>query len=377
MTKILLSALSARRGGGLTYLRHIVGHFPAEAGHRLYILSAAPIEGLPARDNVEWLQAPAWTVRPITRFLFGYLYFRLFWPLRHDFDAVYFPGGSFDLALPPHTRRIVAFRNMVPFDVEASRRFHFGWTRLRVWLLRHIQSWAFRRADLVIFISEYARRVIDAAIPRRRGASVVIPHGTAPTTQQLEPTIAAQLPDRFVLYLSILDVYKAQVELVEAWGRLIARSPRAEKLVLAGPENPRYGVEVRAAITKLGLEREVIVLGNIPHDQISDLTRRATLNVFLSSCENCPNILLELMAIRTPLLVSAREPMPELGGPDLDYVEPYDVSGIAEALARLLDDSARRERIAEAAHQRSARYSWPKTAAATWEAIIRCGGGDI
>ena len=107
--------------------------------------------------------------------------------------------------------------------------------------------------------------------------------------------------------------------------------------MLAGPEYPRYAIEVRDAIARLGLERDVVLLGKVAHDQVSDLTRRAILNLFLSSCENCPNILLELMAIGTPLLVSAREPMPELGGPDLDYVEPYDVDGIvrvAQAAAR-------------------------------------------
>jgi len=372
VARILFSALSARRGGGLTYIRRIVGSFPADAAHRLSVLSAAPIDGLPVRDNIEWIQAPGWTLRPIARFLFGAVYYRFFWRRRHEFDAVYYAGGSFDVALPRKVGKIVAFRNMLPFDLEARRRYHWGWVRFRHWLLRYVQGWAFRRADLVIFISDYARGRIDAAEPRRRGLSVVIPHGATSTGTPLAPALSGRLPERFVLYLSILDVYKAQVELVEAWARLIRGSPRPEKLVLAGPENPRYAAEVRSAIARLGLEDEVILLGNVPHDQVSDLARRAVLNVFLSSCENCPNILLELLCTGTPLLVSSREPMPELGGPGLDYVEPYDVEAIADGLARLLDDPGRRDRIAQAALERSRRFSWDDTGERTWRAILDC-----
>lgn len=372
MARILLSALSARRGGGQTYLRHIVNSFPAEAGHSLSIYAAAPIPGLVERPNVEWLRAPSWTIRPIPRFLFGALYFRFLWPRRHNFDAVYYAGGSFDIALPPRIRKIVAFRNMLPFDLEARRRYHLGWVRFRHWLLYYLQSRAFRRADLVIFISEYARDAIDRVVPRRRGKSIVVPHGAAATHDQLDEVLAARLPESFVLYLSILDPYKAQVELVEAWAQMRAIRRGIEKLVLAGPNDTRYAAQVRETIARLKLDNEVILLGNVPHGQVSDLARRAVLNVFLSSCENCPNILLELMCVGVPMLVSAREPMPELGGSGLDYVDPYDVGAIARELGRLLDNPQHRQAVAAAALERSRIYTWPGTGERTWEAILAC-----
>jgi len=61
MARILFSALSARRGGGLTYIRNIVRAFPKVPGNRLSILSACPIEGLPERGDLEWIEAPRWT----------------------------------------------------------------------------------------------------------------------------------------------------------------------------------------------------------------------------------------------------------------------------------------------------------------------------
>jgi glycosyltransferase involved in cell wall biosynthesis len=374
MAEILFSALSARRGGGLTYIRNIVRAFPRNAGSRLTVLSPTPLEGLPAHPNVEWEQAPAWTSRPIPRVLFGAIYFRYLWPRRRDFDAVYYAGGSFDIAVPNGVKRIVAFRNMLPFDREQRRRYPLGWTRFRHWLLEFVQGSAMRRADLVIFISDYARQVIDKAVRPRHGASVVIPHGATPTAAPLDPLLVAQLPGRFVLYLSQLEVYKGQVELVEAWALLRRQRPTSEKLVLAGPELQPYAQRVRDTIRRLGLEHEVILTGAIRHDQVSDLAKRATLNVFLSSCENCPNVLLELLLIGRPLLVSNKQPMPELGGPRLDYVDPDDPPAIASAIARLLGDPQHSAAVADAAAQRSGLYTWERAGNATWNAILRCAG---
>lgn len=373
MARILLSALSARRGGGLTYLRNLAGAFPRGQGHRLVILSHAPIEGLPEHPDVEWVRAPWWTVRPISRFLLSAIYFRYLWPDRHSFDLAYFVGGSFDLRLPKSAKKAVAFQNMLPFDPELARRYPLGWVRFRHWLLKYVQSHAFRTADLVIFISHYAQRVIDSLV-ERTGAAAVIPHGVTPTTMPLDPSVADRLPARFVLYLSILDVYKAQVELVEAWAALRRTRATSEKLVLAGPESGGYAAAVRAAIRRHGLDDEVILLGEVRHDQVFDLAGRALLNVFMSACENCPNIMLELMRVGRPMLISDRDPMPELGGPHLEYVDPYDVAAVAAALARLLDDDERRDRLASAARHRSERYSWDDAGRRTWQAILAVVG---
>lgn len=370
MAHILFSAVSARRGGALTYIRNIARAFPAGGGHRLSILSPHAIDGLEERPDVEWVRAPAWTHKPIPRRLLGAFYFRFLWPRRRDFDIVYYAGGSIDIGLPPGPRIATAFRNMLPFDRRERRRYPWGWIRLRNWLLSHVQARAFRRSDLVIFISEHARRVIDAWVPGRRGRSVVIPHGVTRTEGVLDPALAARLPERFVLYLSILDVYKAQLQAVEAWALLKREGGLTHKLVLAGPEYAHYADKVRAAIARHGLEEEVILLGPVRHDQVFDLAERADLNLFLSSCENCPNILLELMRAGRPVLSSSVQPMPELGGDGADYVDPYDVPALAASVRALVNDPGRLKALGERATERSHLYSWEKTGAATWGAIL-------
>lgn len=373
MINVFLSALAARTGGGRTYVLDLLANFPPECG-RVSILSPVPIEGLPDRPDVEWIRAPRWTIHPVSRFLLGWLWFRFLWPRRNEFDVAFFAGGSFDAPLPKRVPSVVVFRNMLPYDRAARRCYPLGWMRLRHALLWHVQGWAMRRADLVIFISDHGRRVIDRTFGRRRGGSVTIHHAVNQVQTPLDPATAARLPERFVLYLSSIDAYKAQVELVEAWARLRAARPTDEKLVLVGPEYAPYARRVRQAIRRHGLEEEVILFGAVRPEEAIDLARRAELNLFLSTCENCPHSLLELMSSGRPILVSNREPMTELGGPELVYVDSNDPEAVASGLARLLDDEMLRHRVGAAAEHRSRNFRSSRLSDATWHEVLTTAG---
>ncbi|HEY5712155.1 MAG TPA: glycosyltransferase [Allosphingosinicella sp.] len=369
MARILLSALAARKGGGLSYLQDLVTAF-RPGPHRLSILSPCAIEGLADRPDVEWIRTPFWTLNPISRFLVGWVYFRFLWSRRREFDVVLFAGGSFDAPLPMAVPTVVVFRNMLPFDRAARRRYRLGWMRVRHALLWHVQGWAMKRADLVIFISEHGRRVIDRAVGRRRGDSVVIHHAAICADNALDSAIVRRLPERFVLYLSSVDAYKAQVELVEAWARLRSIRPTDEKLLLVGPQNPSYARWVREAIRKHGLDSEVVLFGAVPSKYVFELAKRSHLNLFLSSCENCPISMIELMSGGRPILVSEMEPMKELGGPGLEYVNPYDIAAVARGIARMLDDCELRQQVALAAEERSWFFRSDRSGVETWRVVL-------
>jgi len=81
------------------------------------------------------------------------------------------------------------------------------------------------------------------------------------------------------------------------------------------------------------------------------------------------------MACGTPLVVSRAGAIPEVVGTDgrcADLVAPGDVGELTTALAALLDDPERRERMGRAARERAlARFSWRSVAEATAAAYER------
>ena len=74
--------------------------------------------------------------------------------------------------------------------------------------------------------------------------------------------------------------------------------------------------------------------------------------------------ILEAMALGCPVVASDRGAIPEVAGKAAVLCDPFDVSGLADGLVRLLDPQARREAV-EKGRARAAAFSWDETAART------------
>ncbi len=285
-------------------------------------------------------------------------------------DILYCPGGYLPVKVGTKTKTAVAFQNMLPFD-DSQRKLHpYGYTRARLRLLREIQSSSFKDADLVVFLSEYARSVIDKTVPKRIGKSVVIPHGLSDDFRQENLWHPAQLAGiEYILYVSIITVYKAQLEVIKAWSRVRKMHNTALKLVLVGPEYGPYAKQVRELIKSLRLEQEVIMLGHVPYPELPSFYQNARINIFASSCENCPNILLEALAGGKPVLCSNYPPMPEFGGDAVEYFDPYNVEELAYLIVKYLENEKLQREMGAKAFERSLKFQWSVSATLTWNAL--------
>lgn len=375
---IVVEALSALQGGGQTYLFQLFQNIPHEWAGKYRIIailpfkfadrfsSGVPVEiltpGLPARSLIHrvlwyWFKLP-----------------RLLKDL--EADVLFCPGGALATRRLHGARSAVTHQNMLPFNPAERKRYPFGYLRAKLWLLHFVQGASFRDADLVIFISEYAKSVVDCCMPMRRGRSLLVHHGLSDHFRQRGASAPVAINQaEYVLYVSILDYYKAQLEVISAWARLRRRRITHEKLILVGPDrSPGYGNKVRDLILSLELQREVLILDNVSYEELPVYYQNAKVNLFASSCENCPNILLEAMAGGRPVLCSSYAPMPEFAGGAAAYFDPYDPDQLAELLARVLDDEALRERMGAAALERSQLYQWRDSANKTWTALAELAG---
>src|SRR3569833_3466394 len=110
-------------------------------------------------------------------------------------------------------------------------------------------------------------------------------------------------------------------------------------------------------------------LGNEPYAQLPGYYQHAKLNLFASSCENCPNILLEALAGGRPVLCSDYQPMPEFGADHVQYFDPYNPEQLAVLLERNLDDVAGLSEWGRRAAERADAFQWTIAARQTWDAL--------
>jgi glycosyltransferase involved in cell wall biosynthesis len=153
-----------------------------------------------------------------------------------------------------------------------------------------------------------------------------------------------------VLAVGQLRPKKGFEHLIDAC-RLLRDDGRALRCVIVG-EGP-----LRDALTKrisdLGLDDVVTLTGALSQDDVIDHYRRADVFALPSVTgergdrDGIPNVILEAMAMELPVVSSATSGIPEavVDGETGVLVEPGDVSGLARALARLLDDRDMRERF--------------------------------
>ncbi|SPY79328.1 Mannosylfructose-phosphate synthase [Providencia rustigianii] len=72
-----------------------------------------------------------------------------------------------------------------------------------------------------------------------------------------------------------------------------------------------------------GLDELVIFKGKVTYSALPDLYRNCELFIFPSSCENCPNILLEAIGCGAPVIVSKTNPMPEFAKDAALYIDEH------------------------------------------------------
>lgn len=369
---VMINALSARLGGGQTYLRNVLDRTPERNDLCIYILCDDSLRLPSGRSNIHRVK-PRWpTKQPLSRTIWEYLW--LPGLLRRlDIDVLFCPGGLVSRWLPVSCKTITMFRNMLPFVPSLHARYSWSWARLRLWILAKILLGSIQRADHAIFISEHGRQVIEGLTPTPLKGTSVIYHGlgerfkTSDREGMDPPVVAAG--NEYLAYVSIFDYYKNQVEVVRAFDLVKRSRPTREKLLLVGPDHSPYSALVRREIRDLGLDGDVVVTGSVPYEDLPDLYAHAKLNVFASDCENCPNVMLEAMGSGRPLLVSAKPPMPEFGGDAVLYFNPANPGDIAAKILEVIDDPQRQRQLGALAAERAGDFSWRETTRQTWAVI--------
>lgn len=367
--KIIVNAYSARLGGGQTYLKNIFAHLPLRDDLEILVFAPRDLR-LPDHPQIKRVHTRWPTTNPLTRVLWEFFMLPHF--LRQEGASVLFcPGGVVATRVPPGCKIVTVFQNMIPLNSQLVSSMPWGFQRLRNIILRLVFLHSMAKADLTIFISNYARQIIEKLITIPK--AVTIPHGISDTFRVFQKEIPRpeEAPDgKYLLYVSRFDNYKHHEEIVRAFSVLPLKLRDEFSLVFIGEiDKPEFGYVINL-VNDMRLNDKIHILGPLPYETLPSWYRHAYVILFASSCENCPNILLESMASGRPVLSSNVMPMPEFGGEDLIYFSPYDPEDIACSLIKLVTDSEVMYNTSQAALLRSREYDWKLTARETWQSIF-------
>ena len=304
------------------------------------------------------------------------LFYRILWQIfirdtafKDQFDILFSPFGTYSGKIKPY---VSMSRNMLIFDAKERSRFGFGWLRLKFKILYYRQKKSFLGADGIIFLSNYAQKIISEQVDIKRKKTIIIHHGVSkkfiqlPRCQYPITDYDEQFPFKLLLVSSIW-VYKHPWNIVEAVSKLRQKGYPVVLEIVGKNEQKKAETRLYETIKKVDPGLQFIKWHtDVSLDGVALYYKMADLFIFPSSCENMPNILIEAMSSGLPIACSNFSPMPEFLRDGGVYFDPTNVSDILSVLEDMILSPDTRKRKAASSYNYSKKFNWKSCAENTF-----------
>ena len=299
---------------------------------------------------------------------------------REPLDVFFSPSVYTYFPLPPGLRAVVTVHDAIaerfPELTLPSRRAQLFWNaKVRL---------ALRQSRLVLSVSEYARRDIEAihGFPADRirvaveaPADAYQPVHDAVAISDAAAAVGVPPGARWLTYVGGFNPHKNVGDLVRAHARYVTeRAPRDPlHLVLVGPTDGDvfHGNldRIREDIARAGTEHLVHWPGFVPDHALAHLHSGAIALYLVSAAEGFGLPAVEAAACGCPVLATVESPLPELLAGGGVFLRPGDEDGLFRALTTLVEEPGVRDELARKALERARLMSWPAAADAAMDAL--------
>jgi glycosyltransferase involved in cell wall biosynthesis len=367
--RIGIDATNIRIGGGVTHLLELLSAIePVQMQVKEVVIwgNSQTLQSLPNTSWIVKINPPSLNMGLMRRVLWQI--FSLSSAVKAaQCDVLFIPGGSYVGSFHPV---VTMSQNLLPFEWEMINKSGFSLRTIKFILLRWAQSFSFKRSEGVIFLTEYAKRAVLKVTGSLLGKSVVIAHGLNPRFDyQGKPQLPIEQysqdhPYR-LLYVSTVDVYKNQLELIEAVC-LLRQKGYPLALTLIGPNEPPALVTLQKMQQQVDPNSQWLeYLGALPYKSLNLEYQKADLGVFASRCETFGMTVLEKMSVGLPIACSRDSSMHEILSDSGLYFDPSDPHSITEAIERYLLSPNLRDQNQQQAHALAQQYTWERCAGQT------------
>jgi glycosyltransferase involved in cell wall biosynthesis len=260
--------------------------------------------------------------------------------------------------------RSIALDHADTFWKRVSTRRWFGFLRMQIRVVKQLPA--------VLTVSHNSRADIHAQMGVALDRLTVVPVGVDHEVFRPYDDVVKK-KGRLMVTTSSDVPMKGLVPLLEAIAKL--RVEREIDLIVIGKPQPKG--RVASALERLGLTDIVTTITGVSDEELARLYGEAEIAIVPSLYEGFSLPAIEAMSCAVPVVATTGGALPEVVGVSGEtglLVEPNNPDALVEAIERLLDDAALRERLGAAGRERVIeRFTWQVTAkgtAACYEAIL-------
>lgn len=358
--RVVINALHAKSGGGVTYLKNILPQLADDDRLELHIFlhksQLALFHPMDERIIAHVFDFPSGLARLM-------IWEQAILPVMTRImsaDVVFSPA-NFGAILIRH--QVTLLRNALAVAKTEPRLIKRAyWIALGV-----ITFLSLLRVKRAIAVSQYAADSLSLGFGKYLRRKIRIIHHGISNIFKPDPDVKRQ---NFILAVSDIYVQKNLHTLFQAMKPVFQRHPDL-KLLIAGEKIDQWYFDlVKAQAAESGISDNIQFLGRQNSDQLLTLYQQCRLFVFPSTAETFGNPLVEAMACGAPIASSNTAAMPEIVGNAAKLFNPMDADDISRVVLEVLESETLCQDLSLKGLERAKDFSWQRTSRDTAEVLI-------
>ncbi|MCS7257873.1 MAG: glycosyltransferase family 4 protein [candidate division WOR-3 bacterium] len=292
-------------------------------------------------------------------------WFNTFLPMEiYKYQLDIFWGTANALPLIKTTKFIVTIHDLSSFVIKET------YPLLRRIYYQKIIENAVKKADIIITDSNFSRSSIINYFSLSSEKVKTIYLGVSPIFFTKPPPEHIyqvrkyyNLPNDYILTLSVLEPKKNIERLIQAYALLKSKYCNFPALVIAGSK--KYGWlnrELFTLVYKSNLQNDVFFIDEVNYSDLPVIYHCAMLFVFPSLYEGFGLPVLEAMACGIPVITSNTSALSEISNNCAVLIDPYNVYSIAQAIETVIFDTEKRKVLGAKGQKNAERFSWDTAA---------------
>ncbi len=304
---------------------------------------------------------------------------------KEKLDLFFYPSVYTYFPIFDRVKKIVAIHDVIAEkypELVFSNRLNRTFWNLKVWF-------AIKQADLIMTVSEFSKQGImehfglsekKIWVVSEAADSIFRPiHETDILPDKLAP-FGLDISTRYILYVGGIAPHKNLSALITAYSKLI-NDPGSKdiELVLVGDyEKDVFFIDsnLRELLKQLRLTDKVIFTGFVSDEELVCFYNAATVFVLPSFIEGFGLPAMESMACGTPVIGSKTTSLPEVVGDAGLFFDPNDPDELLGHMTTIIENDELRKELAQRSLQRSAAFSWSKSASEALSVFEKVGKNE-
>lgn len=232
--------------------------------------------------------------------------------------------------------------------------------KLNRWLLFWLNGISLRRAKQIVTISNATKSDVIGLFKIPEEKIKTIYPGFRSYGKQAVISQKFLIYKPFFLFVGVIKDRKNVLNIVKAFISFKHESNLPHKLIVAGKGGGEYLELLKKTVREAKLEEEVIFVGRVSEDELSELYETAEALVFPSLFEGFGFPLLEAMSANLPVITSNRGALAEVAGNAALKINPESVSEITMTMKKIANDDKIASTLRVAGLERIKDFSWSK-----------------